>query len=320
MNQKLLKGFIVTTFVSLYLVVSIISTIHVIDFFKLSNPEWLAISLAIAFEIGATASLASIIAMDKMNKTLVWFLFIILTMMQMMGNTFYAFTHLENYQSWVELFGLVEEEVIYQKRMLSIISGGILPIVALGFIKALVDYIRPAKDETVIEFKEILQPIQETEVIPEPKVSPKKTRKAKRSRIVTKKVKNAKDSKNTNETTNEPEANLEITTEKANWNAIEIITQPLNQPIESEKSQVSEIPEDAGNSKSNTEAEVIDESFNQEPVNDGNSDAFEKPAEQSENAIQESLVNEEINNIESQSETAKTKARMHPQIMPGVLE
>lgn len=127
--------------------VSVISTIHVIDFFKLSNPTWLAISLAIAFEVGAAASLASLIAMEKMNKSLVWFLFILLTAMQAMGNTYYAFVNLGDYTSWSELFGLIEEEEIFQKRVLSIVSGAILPIVALGFIKSLVDYIKPEENE-----------------------------------------------------------------------------------------------------------------------------------------------------------------------------
>lgn len=148
-KDKLLHGFIITTFVSLYLIVSVISTIHVIEFFSLSNPQWLSISLAIAFEIGAAASLASLIVLDKMNKSLVWGLFIILTCMQMMGNTYYAFTNLKDYQSWVELFGLVDEDPLYQKRILSIISGAILPLVALGFIKSLVDYIRPAIEDDV---------------------------------------------------------------------------------------------------------------------------------------------------------------------------
>jgi hypothetical protein len=80
-----------------------------------------------------------------MNKALIWALFIILTLMQMMGNAYYAYVHLENYQAWIELFGLVEEEAITQKRILAIISGAILPIVALGFIKSLVDYIKPSK-------------------------------------------------------------------------------------------------------------------------------------------------------------------------------
>lgn len=147
-KSKLVNGFIIGTFVSLYLMVSVISTIHVIDFFKLSNPTWLAVSLAIAFEVGAAASLASLISMDKMNKSLVWFLFFLLTAMQAMGNTYYAFVNLGDYQSWSELFGLIEEEEIFQKRILSIVSGAILPIVALGFIKSLVDYIKPEEEKT----------------------------------------------------------------------------------------------------------------------------------------------------------------------------
>lgn len=146
-REYLLRGFIISTFVSLYLIVSVISTIHVIEFFLLSNPKWLAISLAIAFEVGAAASLASLIALEKMNKFLVWCLFITLTCMQAMGNTYYAYTNLHDFQSWVELFGLVEEDLIYQKRILSIVSGAILPLVALGFIKSLVDYIKPQEEK-----------------------------------------------------------------------------------------------------------------------------------------------------------------------------
>ena len=127
--------------------VSVISTIHVIDFFKLSNPTWLAVSLAIAFEVGAAASLASLIALQKMNKSLVWMLFFLLTAMQAMGNTYYAYVNLKDFTAWSELFGLIEEEVIFQKRVLSIVSGAILPIVALGFIKSLVDYIKPEETQ-----------------------------------------------------------------------------------------------------------------------------------------------------------------------------
>ena len=150
MTRKATHVFIISTFVVLYLMVSIISTIHVIDFFLMSNPKWLAVSLAIAFEVGAAASLASIITLEKMNKAIVWSLFILLTLMQAMGNTYYTYIHLNNFQGWIELFGLVDEELIYQKRVLSVVSGAILPIVALGFIKALVDYIRPSDTEQPI--------------------------------------------------------------------------------------------------------------------------------------------------------------------------
>jgi hypothetical protein len=145
-KDNITKNFIIGTFVLLYILTSCISTIHVIDFFKLSNPDWLATTLAIAFEIGAAASLASIIALKKMNKGIVWGLFFILTLMQAMGNTYYAYTHLANYQSWIELFGLVDNDIIEQKRILSLVSGAILPLVALGFIKSLVDYIKPESE------------------------------------------------------------------------------------------------------------------------------------------------------------------------------
>jgi hypothetical protein len=64
-------------------------------------------------------------------------------MMQAMGNTYYAYINIEDFSMWSELFGLIEEDVIFQKRILAIISGAILPLVALGFIKSLVDYIKP---------------------------------------------------------------------------------------------------------------------------------------------------------------------------------
>lgn len=143
MKEIWIKRFVISTFVVLYSIVSIISTIHVIDFFEMSNPYWLAVSLAIAFEFGAAASLASLIALEKMNKTIVWILFFVITAMQMQGNMYYAFTNLKDYQSWVELFNLIEEDPLFQKRVLAFVSGAILPLVALGFIKSLVDYIRP---------------------------------------------------------------------------------------------------------------------------------------------------------------------------------
>jgi hypothetical protein len=164
MGKKTTSYFVIGTFVTLYLLVSVISTIHVIDFFKLSNSDLLAISLAVAFEIGAAASLASIITLEKMNKGIVWGLFIILTLMQAMGNVYYAYTHLENFQGWVELFGLTEEDLIYQKRVLSIVSGAILPIVALGFIKSLVDYIKPSEEPAQTEIGEKIEDIQEEKI------------------------------------------------------------------------------------------------------------------------------------------------------------
>jgi hypothetical protein len=129
----------------------------------MTNPKWLSVFLAIAFEIGAAASLASIIVLDKMNRFIVWSLFFVLTAMQAIGNTYFAYTHLSDFTAWSELFGLSEEEPIFQKRVLAIISGAILPLVSLGFIKALVDYIRPEEDQEKKEDDIINKEIEETE-------------------------------------------------------------------------------------------------------------------------------------------------------------
>jgi len=165
-KEKIIRGSVISTFVILYLMVSIISTIHVIDFFELSNPYWLAVTLAIAFEVGAAASLASLVILDKMNRGLVWTLFIAITLMQMQGNMYYAFTNLQDFTSWSELFALIEEEIIFQKRVIAAVSGAILPLVALGFIKSLVDYIKPEKSikTEVIELESEVDSELESEV------------------------------------------------------------------------------------------------------------------------------------------------------------
>ena len=149
MKDKLVHLGIISIFVSLYFLVATISMINSVAFFDLSHSGLMSWSLAIGFELGAAASLAAIIILDKTNKTMVWGLFLLLTAFQMMANSYHAFVNLEDYMGWIELFGLEEDEPIFQKRILSVVSGAVLPLVALGFIKSLTDYIRP--EETVTE-------------------------------------------------------------------------------------------------------------------------------------------------------------------------
>lgn len=171
MKNKLVNYFIIGIFCSLYFLVATISMINSVAFFDLSHSGLMSWSLAIGFELGAAASLAAIIILDKTNKTMVWSLFILLTAFQMMANSFHAFINLEDYMGWIELFGLEEEEPIIQKRILSIVSGAVLPIVALGFIKSLVDYIRPDEEPTSISenvTEEIFdQPLEQLEKVEE---------------------------------------------------------------------------------------------------------------------------------------------------------
>lgn len=165
LKEKIVHLSIIGIFVSLYFLVATISMINSVAFFDLAHDGLMNWALAIGFELGAAASLAAIVILDKTNKTMVWSLFLLLTAFQMMANSFHAFINLEDYMGWIELFGLEEAEPIYQKRVLSIVSGAILPLVALGFIKSLTDYIKP--EGTVTDVSD-LSP-EESEKESEPK-------------------------------------------------------------------------------------------------------------------------------------------------------
>jgi hypothetical protein len=150
LKERLVHIFIISIFCSLYFLVATISMINSVEFFDLAHSGAMSWSLAIGFEMGAAASLAAIIILEKTNRTMVWFLFLLLTAFQMMANSYHAFVNLENYMGWIELFGLEDEEPLFQKRLLAIVSGAVLPIVALGFIKSLTDYAKtkPKPDDT----------------------------------------------------------------------------------------------------------------------------------------------------------------------------
>lgn len=152
-NLKIKYG-IISVFVLLYMLVSTISMIHSIDFFGLSNNSAMSITLSTAFEVGQVAALCGILILDKTNRFVIWSLFLLLTAMQIMSNVYFCYKNLGDYSQWSELFGLSEEDPMFQKRMLSIVSGGVLPLVALGFIKSLVDYVRPVQPATISEIKE----------------------------------------------------------------------------------------------------------------------------------------------------------------------
>jgi hypothetical protein len=146
MKNKIVHYSIIGIFVSLYFLVATISMINSVEFFDISHNRTMSWVLALGFELGAAASLAAILILERTSKIMVWGLFILLTSFQMMANSYHAYINLENYIPWIELFGLTEEDPLTQKRILSIISGAILPIVALGFIKSLTDYIKPEKE------------------------------------------------------------------------------------------------------------------------------------------------------------------------------
>ncbi len=167
---------LIIAFILTPLITSVASTIHVINFFQLSNGFGLALTLAMAFEIGALSALAGLVALDKINKNVVWFIFLILTVFQIMGNVYFAYDYLsvkminnpELIKNWTELFGLMDEDQILVKRIIAIFSGGLLPVVSLAFLDLLVDYIRKTFGITENTDEKKTEPIIEESIVTEP--------------------------------------------------------------------------------------------------------------------------------------------------------
>ena len=124
-------------FLILYVAVAFVSTYHAIFFFGLSNPMWLAVILAIAFEIGQAVVLFTILT-SNVRQVMSWILMGILTATQVLGNVFssYKFMILNNadqieYFTKSVLFFVQSPNPEYNYVMISYITGAILPVVAL---------------------------------------------------------------------------------------------------------------------------------------------------------------------------------------------
>lgn len=142
-KNKFIQNVIPGLFILLAVSVSLVSTVHSFDFFILTNKNWMSWFLAVTFEIGQLAALGAIVSKNRLDMRIVWALMIVLTSFQIMANIYYSFAHLSSkFKVWSEMFGLIEMEILQQKRIISAISGGFLPLLSLGFTKALVDYLK----------------------------------------------------------------------------------------------------------------------------------------------------------------------------------
>lgn len=178
-QRNWLKVLSCSVFAGLYLIVAVISLICSTEFFKLAHSGIMSWVLAIGFEIGAMSCLLSTLILPKKKLGLVWFMFIALTLFQCMGNMYAAFVNLENFQDWIDLFGMTDMELIAQKRVLAGISGVILPLVALGFIRIMADVLQDGhkieiNDEEIEEepkslFGETKKTVEKSEPVEIPK-------------------------------------------------------------------------------------------------------------------------------------------------------
>jgi hypothetical protein len=155
-----MKKILTILFSILYLAVGFVSVYHAIAFFSISNENWLAIILALAFEIGQAAVLFSLLV-NKSKKTMPWILMTVLTLVQVLGNVYssyqYAAIHsAEEIKYFTDsvLFYLQDPDPKVNQVMISYITGAILPIVALCMTSMIVDVSGVEKKEEVEQPKE----------------------------------------------------------------------------------------------------------------------------------------------------------------------
>lgn len=142
------------------ILVALISISHVVSWYEMTNPITWAIYLSIAIEVGAITAL---VAATNKIKGGIWFMFGVVTFIQMVGNIFYSFKEIdadgELFNSWIELTGPIWElmgtdttDITGMKRWLAFLEGGLLPIISLTSLHFFVKY-EKIEEEVLVNHK-----------------------------------------------------------------------------------------------------------------------------------------------------------------------
>jgi hypothetical protein len=102
--------------------------------------------------------MTALVAATNKIKGGVWFMFGVVTLVQMVGNVFYSYKEIDSegelFKSWVELsspfwemLGTSATDTIALKRWLAVLSGGLLPIISLTSLHFFVNYESAEKEE-----------------------------------------------------------------------------------------------------------------------------------------------------------------------------
>ena len=143
----------------LYCSSAFVSTMHAIEFFSLANVGYLAIMLALTYEIGQAAVLSSLL-IDKRNqkKVVPWILMGVLTICQILGNTFSVYKNIclnsMNELVWIKEPIFVFANDFPDKQATIIITwvmGALLPVISLLMCEMVTSYIHRDKEENKVQ-------------------------------------------------------------------------------------------------------------------------------------------------------------------------
>lgn len=151
MNSKLLRRLIIGCFVTVPILSSLISTVHLVDMYFLGNPYWISVTIAVAIEIGAVASFLTLSILSKLNKIIVWSMFFLLFFLQVWGNVYFSYDWVTDKiaadPNWLATFKEMMEFFSYEmttktaKMILAMVVGIPIPLMSLMLLKSVVDYI-----------------------------------------------------------------------------------------------------------------------------------------------------------------------------------
>lgn len=161
----------------LYCSSAFVSTMHAIEFFSLANVGYLAIMLALTYEIGQAAVLSSLL-IDKRNqkKVVPWILMGVLTICQILGNTFSVYKNIclnsMNELVWIKEPIFVFANDFPDKQATIIITwvmGALLPVISLLMCEMVTSYIHSDKGDKAPELiKQEIKKDNKEEPEPEP--------------------------------------------------------------------------------------------------------------------------------------------------------
>ena len=165
----------------LYCSSAFVSTMHAIEFFSLANVGYLAIMLALTYEIGQAAVLSSLL-IDKRNqkKVVPWILMGVLTICQILGNTFSVYKNIclnsMNELVWIKEPIFVFANDFPDKQATIIITwvmGALLPVISLLMCEMVTSYIHSDKEDKVPKLiKQEIKKDKKEEPEPEPEPEP----------------------------------------------------------------------------------------------------------------------------------------------------
>lgn len=173
------KIVLIVLFTVLYSLSAFVSGFHAIEFFSLANPYWLALLLAITFEIGQAAVLFYLLQTKRKFNVKdfgsygPWILMLVLTITQCMGNIYSSHMYMvqhntENIQYFTDsvLFFIKDPDPKVNVVFIDYIVGFLLPIVALAMTSMVVEI---SEDKSIVMVKESGE-VKEEEVKQEPKM------------------------------------------------------------------------------------------------------------------------------------------------------